>query len=214
MDTDCSVCYTTMVEPCTLPCNHSFCLQCIRAFFQTKSECPLCRDIPPAKFKLNVNTKLQQQVRRYVPEAYAERVAALRAQNAFSSDWVDLKLIYGNRHEDVPAMGFSQNTHKWTMFVKAANPKIDTSQLFEKVRYGLHESFCMTHKDIRAGKNKQYEMTFTGWGTFEIPLMLFLKRELGYDYDKRTMELNHSLSFEGKGKWRTFILPIKKTVAK
>ena len=82
-------------------------------------------------------------------------------------------------------MGYSENTHKWTMFVRAANKNIDASKLFEKVRYGLHESFCMEYKDVKQGKEKQYEMTFTGWGTFDIPLTLFLRRDLGYDYDKR-----------------------------
>ena len=54
----------------------------------------------------------------------------------------------------------------------------------------------MPHKDVKAGVTKQYEMTFTGWGTFEIPVTLFLRRELGVEYSKRQVELaNHDLSF-------------------
>ena len=43
LDTECIVCLNTMVEPVTLPCNHTFCRECLNVFFRTKVECPLCR---------------------------------------------------------------------------------------------------------------------------------------------------------------------------
>ena len=178
VETDCNVCYTTMVEPCTLPCQHSFCLLCIRTFFQTKSECPLCRAVPPANYELSVNLNLQKVVKKTVPEAYKKQLAALRAQNAFSGDWLDLKLVYGNRHESVAADGYKHNTHKWTMFVKFANKDVNANSLIEKVRFGLHPTFGMDFMDVKAGPSGKFEMGFTGWGTFDIPTTIHFKREL------------------------------------
>ena len=51
-ETDCMVCFVTMVEPVTLPCNHTFCKQCLTAFFERKRECPMCRRVPPTTFTL------------------------------------------------------------------------------------------------------------------------------------------------------------------
>ena len=33
MDTECNICYKVMAEPCTLPCKHTFCVQCLRQYF-------------------------------------------------------------------------------------------------------------------------------------------------------------------------------------
>ena len=58
------------------------------------------------------------------------------------------------------------------MFVKIHDPKgnvIDGSKLIEKVRYGLHPSFGVDYQDIKAGAAPNFEMSFAGWGTFEVP---------------------------------------------
>ena len=43
IETDCNVCFNTMVEPCTLPCAHSFCVFCIRKAMEAGRVCPMCR---------------------------------------------------------------------------------------------------------------------------------------------------------------------------
>ena len=52
IETECNICYTTMYEPCTLPCRHSFCMTCIRAFFKRRIECLLCRAVPPEHYRV------------------------------------------------------------------------------------------------------------------------------------------------------------------
>ena len=187
IETECNVCYTTMVEPCTLPCKHSFCLLCIRTFFQNKIECPLCRAVPPSNFKLTVNLAFQKQIKKMAPEGYQDQLKHLRAQNAFSGDFVDVRIVFGNRHEIVPARGNSENTHKWTMFVKIGNKGINANSLIEKVRFGLHPTFGMDYMDIKAGPSQKFEMGFTGWGTFGIPVTIHFKRELCLEPEKRQM---------------------------
>ena len=99
------------------------------------------------------------------------------------------------------------------MFVKFSNSSIDPNRLIEKVRFGLHPTFGMDYMDVRANPSQKFEMAFTGWGTFDIPTTIHFKRELCLPADKRKLELNHYLCFDGAGKWRSINLPIKKTAA-
>ena len=117
-------------------------------------------------------------MKKLVPEAFKTQLASLRAENNYSGDFIDLKLIYGNKHEIVPAKANSQNTHRWTMFVKFSNKNIAETRLIEKVRYGLHPTFGMDYMDVKAGASKNYEMAFTGWGTFWIPITIHFRRDL------------------------------------
>ena len=85
--------------------------------------------------------------------------------------------------------------------------------MIEKVRFGLHETFGVEYMDIKANPSGKFEMAFTGWGTFDIPITIHFKRELCLEPENRRMELDHELSFEGNGKWRSVNMPLKKTVA-
>ena len=121
---DCDICMSTMVEPVTLPCKHSFCIICLREFWKQKTECPMCRAVPTGNFVLKVDKKLQNQVKKAEPGAYAEQIAELRKVNAVSEDFVDLKITLGNKHcIDKPTTAKGKNLgnqHRWTMFVKIA----------------------------------------------------------------------------------------------
>jgi len=100
------------------------------------------------------------------------------------------------------------------MFVKFADKKISANSMIDKVRFGLHPSFGVDYMDIKANPNDTFEMGFNGWGVFNIPITIHFKRDSGLPPEQRRMELEHCLSFEGNGKWRTINLSIKKTVAK
>lgn len=65
------------------------------------------------------------------------------------------------------------------MFISTMNPKQDgpAGKYIEKVRYGLHPSFGMDYMDVKAqASNPNFEMTFTGFGEFSIPITVYLKR--------------------------------------
>ena len=64
------------------------------------------------------------------------------------------------------------------MFVKFANKNINENKMIEKVRYGLHPTFGVDYMDVRAGQKPNFEMTFNGWGTFDIPITIFFRRDL------------------------------------
>jgi len=61
--TDCSICYSTLLEPKILPCGHTYCLTCVTRIYEANSEvyfdCPECRAVHsihpqqiPTDFKL------------------------------------------------------------------------------------------------------------------------------------------------------------------
>ena len=77
------------------------------------------------------------------------------------------------------------NKHEWTMFVKFFNKKIKANTLIEKVRFGLHPSFGVDYMDQKAGPSGLFEMTFTGWGTFNIPVTIYFKRALNLPPEQR-----------------------------
>ena len=219
VDGQCYICFTPMVEPCTMECGHSFCMNCLRDFWKYKRECPMCRAVPSQKFQINCDKKLQLKIKKAEPKAFAEKETELRAANQLQGDWAGIDLIFGNRHETVAPKkktGIAAlNTHKWTAFIKFADKKIGAGKVIEKVRFGLHPSFGVDHFEVKkVSDNGCFECTFTGFAPFEVPITITFRRGLGFEPTKRVMTLNHVLSFEGKGAWKRISLPIKKADAK
>ena len=66
------------------------------------------------------------------------------------------------------------------MFVKCADKKDgDAVRYIKKVRYGLHETFGAEYMEIMGSNdNNKFEMSMTGWGTFEIPITMYLRFKL------------------------------------
>ena len=121
----------------------------------------------------------------------------MRADGLFSGDYRNLTLVYGNRYKEVEAGYRPDNVNKWTMFVKIADSEgIRTDRLIRKVRYYLCEGFAQEYRDIFPDKNGRFEMTYIGWGTFEVEIEVYFKKELGMT---EALELSHYLVFDGEG---------------
>ncbi|KAJ1981514.1 E3 ubiquitin ligase [Dimargaris xerosporica] len=60
--TTCAICTELLSEPHTLECGHSFCQDCLQTWFETKKECPTCREQifrrPTPAFSLAHQTEL------------------------------------------------------------------------------------------------------------------------------------------------------------
>ena len=116
-------------------------------------------------------------------------------------------MVFGNRHELENVKG--ENKHKWTMFVKCADKKLNAIKLISKVRYGLHETFGAEYLDIMGSNdNTKFEMTMRGWGTFEIPITMFLKFRMRDG--KKDLQVSHYLSFDGNGANKSISLFLNK----
>ena len=75
----------------------------------------------------------------------------------------------------------------------SANKNDFIQKYVEKVKFGLHPSFGVTEFNV---KSAPFEMKRLGWGTFEIPIEIYFRRDTGR---RETLKVDHMLSFEGKG---------------
>ena len=64
IDMECSICMELMVSPCTLPCNHTFCITCLRKSQQTHNRCAYCRYELPENYQFTVNRALNAKIAR------------------------------------------------------------------------------------------------------------------------------------------------------
>ena len=145
----------------------------------------MCRSKIPTNFEPEVLKALQKNIRQLFKKEFSDRKALLSEKKQLTGDAESIIITYGNKHEKCQASGQKENIHKWTMLVKL-NKKKDNKTLpanifFEKVRFGLHESFGSEFIDVRADQKGEFEMSFKGWGTFDIPITIFWRREVGLE---------------------------------
>jgi len=206
---ECAVCLDVLCEPLQLPCSHSFCRACLQC--TTHPRCPLCRAQHPEGFNAAtapVHERLEEQLLRRYPEAYAQRIAeaAEAAMKMFT-------IRVGNRHELVanPKMtrnGKHLNKHKWCAFVELQSDRAwkdySTNFFVEKVLFKLAPCYTVwpahDKRSVRVGKNPEvrsapFEVTRIGWGYFDIDVVITWKSWLQME----PLEVNHLLSFDGEG---------------
>ena len=111
-----------------------------------------------------------------------------------ASELVHVHFEYGNRHRVLQESRSKRydNTHEWTIFVKFKDKKLIQTSLIDKVRFHLHPSFGFEHVDVRTPNSTgYYEKTFTGYGTFNIPILIFFRRDIFGIKEERQMKLFH-----------------------
>eukprot|EP00347_Sterkiella_histriomuscorum_P016628 403352460 len=202
-----------MVEPCTLPCNHVFCIQCINQLVQQKTQCPMCRFDFPIDYNPQVDLKLQAKILSQNEIKFKERLEELKTQGLLEGNQIRIKFIYGNDHKPVQnpkKVGQDNyNANEWTTFVRLVpnqglNSNDSIKRYIQKVRFGLHPTFGVTEIDV---KSAPFQMTRIGWGVFNIPIEIFFRRDTG---KKETIKLDHYLSFQGQGSSRIFTIAFDK----
>ena len=124
----------------------------------------------------------------------------------------------GNKHElvKVPKKsrdGQYENKHRWTAFVKIEDKEQNSEihKLISKVRFGLHPSFGVDYKEVKAESGKHFELTYNGYGTFDIPITIFWYSMTGI---KQNLEIDHQLCFEGGGSWKKIKVEFNKSKLK
>ena len=124
----------------------------------------MCRMVPPANFVVRADNARPVQ-------------AQAPAQAQEESKEINVRITYGNRHEIVQSKN-PNNCHKWTMFVRLEGNQAAANGLIEKVRYGLNPTFGIDHREIKAGPDGKFEITFTSSNPFSIPITITYKRGL------------------------------------
>ena len=125
------------------------------------------------------------------------------------ADIFDLYFTIGNTHKleknpKLTKQGNMRNKHNWTAFVRIADrhkPQIKLGMLVEKVKFQLHETFRPNVRIEKLKKGKeQIEITYSGWGYFDLPVTIYFKKETGLE----PMSVEFELNFDDNGAWRDY----------
>jgi Lon protease-like protein len=93
---ECQLCYTTLFEPATTPCGHTFCRKCLARALDHSYVCPLCRDnLPSYSYFHNqpANSSIQSLLTSVFPDVYAERTSAAENEERSSSSSLDVPVF-------------------------------------------------------------------------------------------------------------------------
>lgn len=75
-DYACAVCSELLAQPCTLPCGHTFCLECVEHWIgeMHNSTCPLCRARIAMPYTPSLNVTLRNCISTMFPQDYERRM--------------------------------------------------------------------------------------------------------------------------------------------
>ncbi|XP_059211198.1 E3 ubiquitin-protein ligase TRIM39-like [Centropristis striata] len=71
---NCCICLEILTDPTSIPCGHTFCLDCIEGFWDTKAkpECPLCKDTFSPRPQLRINRGYAEIIRTIIERTQEE----------------------------------------------------------------------------------------------------------------------------------------------
>ena len=74
---------------------------------------------------------------------------------------------------------------------------------------------CMSHDYVEVMPNGtgMFEKKAESWGTCCVPITIYLTAKAGLPPTRRKVELQHQVSFDGKGKWKAINIKIDKDAA-
>jgi transcription initiation factor IIF auxiliary subunit len=210
----CPICINLLTKPVHTECGHSFCYNCLEELMENSDSeslfrCPMCRATFSKNFSLNCDKKLECSLATKFPIEYKKRLEMLEEYEKEQLNYIKIKILYGNTHQLVEnpkksrTGGEASNKHKWCMFVKTNGE--EEKNYIRKVEFGMHPTFGCTEIEV---KSAPFEISRIGWGTFDIPVKVFLNKSLKVS---KPLELSHCLSFEGSGETKVYILKIPKT---
>eukprot|EP00931_Biecheleriopsis_adriatica_P079493 TRINITY_DN52909_c0_g1_i1.p1 TRINITY_DN52909_c0_g1~~TRINITY_DN52909_c0_g1_i1.p1 ORF type:complete len:247 (+),score=24.25 TRINITY_DN52909_c0_g1_i1:92-832(+) len=183
----CSLCLDLLHDAVATPCNHTFCRACILRVCMASSTCPLCRaplvGFDPAAAA--VNSSIADLISAAVPRT----IVARRAREA-PRQVRHVRIRVGNHWAEVPSRVSSNNTNRWTMYVKTEGGL--SSRLIDKVVYKLHPTFKPSEVTVRT---PEFELTRLGWGYFTVECQIHWKSSLGMP----PTEVDHELVFQEGG---------------
>ncbi|XP_039601929.1 E3 ubiquitin-protein ligase TRIM47-like [Polypterus senegalus] len=149
----CSVCLDPLTDPITIPCGHSFCLQCLGDYWDQRQECrcPQCATTFTTRPELHINTVLNEVVKKikkpllsplvspnYTDPEYVECDACTGRKSRAAKSCLTCKISYCHPHLQPHFEIEAWKDHKLT------NPD---ANLKEKICSKHHQSldmFCKT----------------------------------------------------------------------
>ena len=93
---DCQVCYSLILDPCTMACGHTFCRTCVARVLDHSTLCPICRrKLPISVFAQSEqkNARLDSLIEAFFPAEYASRSDTARLEELGGPDETNVPLF-------------------------------------------------------------------------------------------------------------------------
>ena len=204
---ECLICMEIIVEPVSTDCNHHFCYTCISESLKHSNKCPICRAKIDDNFNLHVNKKLAKAIEKADPINFKKKRTELEQANSLESQLQTIRFKYGNTHRNAKNPSKCRVTgylkkHKWSAYIKSLDKKLPDKKCIEKVVFKLDKNSFGTEEAVVT--RAPFKFTSTGWGVFEIPMIVFWKPWM----KKEPTVIRHPLSFEDKGKFNFLCMQV------
>ena len=152
-------------------------------------------------------------LRRQIPLNTKGNKTELKQMKSLNSQIQTIRFKYGNTHrkatnpEKCRQTGYLKK-HKWSAYVRSLDQNLTDRSCIDSVTFKLDKNSF--GKEQIMVKRAPFKFTSTGWGTFEIPMIIHWKAWM----KKAPTVIRHELSFEGKGKANFLSLQVDTKSAK
>ena len=204
---ECRICMEIIVEPVSTSCGHNFCYTWISQSLEHSNTCPIWRTRIEDNFDLQVNKKLAKAIEKADPVNFKKKKNELKKHNSLESQIHTIRFKYGNTHRRAKnptkckLTGYLKK-HKWSVYIKSLDKKLPERKCIDNVTIKLDKrSFG---KEQVVVTRAPFKFTSTGWGVFEVPMIINWKPWL----KKEPTILRHPLSFEDQGKSNFFCIAV------
>lgn len=133
---ECAICFTIMVEPIKISCNHVFCLACIeKLLLDNTFKCPMDRKEFNPDTDLEFFIDIFNKNKENFPLEMIQKAEKLIQDRKEGMGMVEITLVYGNFHQLInPVNNSNSNNHKWKVFVTCKKSVEKITLVREKLR--------------------------------------------------------------------------------
>ncbi|KAJ3051161.1 hypothetical protein HK097_007858 [Rhizophlyctis rosea] len=232
----CPLCLKLLFKPVTTPCNHHFCLHCLKDLFESgegvwgpielKTDwevdevvtrpCPMCRKEVLKREMMSVNTNMDARIQAMFPETYLARQQELLDDSAHPLPSFTKKLYVGNRYKSVPPeLPDEESKDSWVFFVHMATHK-DEKTFIDHIEVDFRSANETT---FQAFQSLPYEIPRAKSDVYLLRLVVHFKEEWNltsvnnrkaYRISSRAMRTSWQLDFNGEGSMEEIEVRLRK----
>uniref|UniRef100_A0A8C6WWB4 RING-type domain-containing protein n=1 Tax=Neogobius melanostomus TaxID=47308 RepID=A0A8C6WWB4_9GOBI len=180
----CPICLETLKDPATLPCGHSYCLDCIQTNWdqEVKHSCPQCREIFTPRPVLAKNTVLASLVEELKTTGLIENLC---------SEHNELKKLFCRTDQQIICLLCSMEQHKGHDTVSSAAERAQRQAQLETKRALLLQK--LQHKETEQERLRQEEQDISRSAQTALQRSGDSFREMVLLLEKRCSEVEHLL---------------------
>ena len=164
-DYECAICINILVKPIKTRCGHMFCEKCMLHYLQSpgrKLQCPVCRHMFVLKKShdatMKYNFEPQDDVWDHIKSTFSseieQRVKELNEIAKAEKNIIKINFKYGNSYTQLDTFtvtkGGNEVRHKWKVYVKTRDEKLNVNKFISRVTFKLHELYLIDEVKKRA----------------------------------------------------------------